>query len=110
MKRLIDDGHNVYIVTSSFYAGLKAKMEKVLFRYFPYIKWEQVIIVYDKSKIVGDVLIDDGPHNHSADRQLGILMDMPHNHNAELLPNMVRVSNMEQAYLEINKLAVRLEE
>lgn len=106
LKCLMDDGHNVYIVTSSYYDGLKAKMEKALFRYFPYIKWEQVILAHDKSQIVGDVLIDDGPHNHSADRKLGILIDMPHNQDAVLLPNMVRVSNLEQAYAEITKIVV----
>lgn len=81
LKRLIDDGHNVYIVTSSNYQTLKAKMEKVLFRFFPMIDWNHVIVTSNKQMIRGDVLVDDGLHNHVGGKYLKILMDAPHNRN-----------------------------
>lgn len=38
-------------------------MEDLLFRWFPFITWDQVIITSRKQFIKGDVLIDDGIHN-----------------------------------------------
>ena len=37
MRKLIADGHEVYVVTASDYQTLRAKMDKVLFRYFPFM-------------------------------------------------------------------------
>ena len=79
VKKLIDDGHRVYILTSSYYKSIVQKMEHVLFKYFPYITWNDVIIAHDKQMVRGDILIDDGVHNHEGGNHIGILMDAPHN-------------------------------
>lgn len=44
LQKLIADGHTVLIVTTSNYQTLAAKMEQVLFRYFPFLTWNDVII------------------------------------------------------------------
>lgn len=79
MQKLLDDGHDIYIVTSSNYPTLKTKMDKVLFKYFPFINWNHVIITSNKQMVKGDVLVDDGPHNLVGGDYLKIMMDAPHN-------------------------------
>lgn len=81
LKRIIDDGHEVYIVTAPNPHTLKAKMDKVLFRYFPFIHWDHVIVTSKKQLVQGDVRIDDGPHNLIGTNGLKILVDAPHNHS-----------------------------
>lgn len=39
LQKLIADGHTVLIVTTSNYQTLAAKMEQVLFHYFPFLTW-----------------------------------------------------------------------
>lgn len=79
LRRLIAAGHEIYIVTATYYKTLPAKMEEVLFRYFPYIDWEHVIITSNKQMIKGDILIDDGPHNLSGGDYYRILFEAHHN-------------------------------
>ena len=62
LKKLIDDGHTIRIVTASHYATVPAKIKRLLEMY-PYLKWEDVIVASDKSLIFGDIMIDDGTHN-----------------------------------------------
>lgn len=81
LKRLRDDGHEIFITTSSAYQTVPVKMERVLFRYFPGITWSQVILASTKQMIRGDVMVDDGPHNLEYGAYYKILMDAPHNRN-----------------------------
>jgi len=94
LKRLIDAGHEVYIVTNSHYKTVAPKMERVLFKYFPYLKWSQVILTAHKQMVRGDVLIDDGIQNLEGGEYEKILMDAPHNHEYNAEANgMYRVCN-----------------
>ena len=79
LQKLIADGHTVLIVTTSNYQTLAAKMEQVLFHYFPFLTWNDVIITAHKQLIKGDVLIDDGIHNLEGGDYFKILMTAPHN-------------------------------
>ena len=79
LKRLIDDGHTVYICTNSNYVTLKEKMDNMLFRFFPYLTWDNVIIMRDKQLLKADVLIDDGIHNLVGGDYEKILMTAVHN-------------------------------
>lgn len=79
LKWTIDQGHKVYIVTASDYRTISAKMEHVLFKHFPFIKWENVIITSNKQMIRGDILIDDAPHNLEGGDYVKILMSAGHN-------------------------------
>lgn len=81
IKKLIDDGHDVYIVTASTWQTLPSKMKNVLFKYFPFIHWDHVIVTHNKQLINGDILVDDGPHNLVDGNYWKILMDAPHNWN-----------------------------
>ncbi|MCQ2485945.1 MAG: hypothetical protein MJ168_11520 [Clostridia bacterium] len=104
LKKLIDDGNKVFIVTCAAYETLKIKMEEVLFRYFPYITWSDVIIASKKQLIKADYLVDDGIHNHIGGEYKSLLFTAPHNceYNAEA-NGMVRVNNWEEVYKYISE-------
>ena len=105
LRRLIDDGHEIYIVTATMYQTLPEKMDEVLFRYFPYIKWDHVIVTHNKHLIHGDVLIDDGPHNLSGGSYRKILFEAPHNREFdEASIGAVRVRNWEEAYEAVSRM------
>lgn len=104
LRRLIDDGHNVYVVTASYYVGLEEKMKAVLFRHFPFLTWKNVIITSDKQLVMGDVLIDDAPHNHVGGTYKSIVMDAPHNRGASV-DGAIFVKNWEEAYAAVRRIA-----
>lgn len=107
LQKLIADGHRVYIVTSSSYETLKTKIEVVLFRYFPFIKWEDVIVTSCKQLICGDILVDDAVHNLEGGAYYKILMDAPHNRDYDAEGNgMDRVKNWMGAYDIITQKAI----
>lgn len=97
IRKFINDGHEVYIVTATPYVSVPEKMDDLLFRYFPYISWDQVIITRNKQLIRGDVLIDDGVHNLEGGDYIKILMTAPHNREYDAEANgMIRVNNWKE--------------
>lgn len=99
LKRLMDEGHSVYIVTASMPKSAYHKTKRVLFKYFPYINPEQLIITANKQMIRGDVLVDDGVHNLLGGDYEKILMTAPHNIDFnEAAHNMYRANNWEEVY------------
>lgn len=106
LQKLIADGHTVLIVTTSNYQTLAAKMERVLFRYFPFLTWDDVIITAHKQLIKGDVLVDDGIHNLEGGDYFKILMTAPHNLYYDAGKNgMYRVTSWSDVYSAIQVLA-----
>lgn len=98
VKKIIDDGHDVFIVTSSYYKTIVQKMDCVLFTYFPYLTWDNVIITSHKQMVKGDVLIDDGIHNHDGGEYFSILMDASHNRKFDAEKHgMLRVKSWPEA-------------
>lgn len=105
LQKLISDGHEVFIVTNSPYQVMKAKMEQVLFRHFPFIDWKHVIITGSKPLIKGDVLIDDGVHNLLGGDYAKLLFTAPHNRSFDAEGNgMVRVNCWEEAYNAVSEI------
>lgn len=103
LKQLIEDGHSVYICTNTHYAILKDKLDRCLFKHFPFITWRKIITMRDKQMIRCDFLIDDGVHNIVGDYK-GLLIDMPHNRNFKA-DNVTRVYNFKEVYDIINEAA-----
>ena len=92
LKRLMDAGHDILIVTATPFVSVPEKIEGYLFRHFPFLSWDQVIITGRKQLIRGDVLIDDGVHNLEGGDYLRILMTAPHNVGYDAEANgMIRV-------------------
>ena len=105
VKKLKDDGHIVYVVTTSPYQVIHAKIEKVILKYYPYLTWKDVIITSNKKMIKGDVLIDDGVHNLLGGEYQKILMTAPYNKEFNAEENgMIRVRNWEEIYKAISEI------
>ena len=102
LKKLIDEGNDVFIVTAAWYKTIPPKVEKCLIKYFPFLKWEQVIVTSSKHLIKGDILVDDNPQNFVGGDYFGILFTAPHNLNFDdTKVDLIRVDNWKSAYLII---------
>ena len=105
LKYLMDKGHQVYVVTATEFENVPAKMERVLFRYFPFLSRDQVIITGNKQMIRGDVLIDDGIHNLEGGEYRKILFTAPYNKDYDAEANgMIRVHNWDEILRVINEM------
>lgn len=104
LKKLMDDGHKIIVVTSASPETVEAKLNKVLFKYFPYLTYKDVIISSQKQMIKGDILIDDAPHNLENGSYLKMLFDAPHNQTYET-QDTIRVHNWKEVYEAINYYA-----
>lgn len=105
LERLIKEGQDVYIVTSSHYSTVKPKFEAIIERYFPSIDWKHIIITNNKQMIKCDIMIDDGPHNLENGQYIRVLFDAPHNKTYPAEEHkMKRVYNWEEAYNLIKNL------
>ena len=109
VKKILEDGHNFYICTASYYKNLWYKFDNCLFRLFPFIDHQQMITTYNKQLINCDVMIDDALHNIKG-KYLGILFDMPHNRSFDDLMStkIERVTCWKQVYELITKIAEQL--
>ena len=106
LERLHNDGHEIYIVTSSNFHTIETKINEVLFVNFPFIDYEHVIIARKKQMIRGDIMIDDGPHNLIGGEYIKILMTAAHNRDFDAESNdMIRVHNWAEIYGIITQLS-----
>lgn len=109
LRKLIDEGHIVYIVTATFYQNIKIKIEWLLKNY-PFLKEDQVIVTSHKQLIKGDVLIDDAPHNLINGDYEKILFEASHNVEFdESTICAVRAKSWDDVYKEIHKIAMKEE-
>lgn len=107
LQRLIAAGHDIFIVTATYPESVPEKMNDLLFKYFPFLTWDQVIITRNKQMVRGDVLIDDGIHNLVGGDFVKLLMTAPHNKSYDAEANgMIRVNN----WNEIEAVIAALEE
>lgn len=107
LKQFIDDGHEVYIVTSTPYQSVQAKMDKLLFRYFPFLRWRNVIITSNKQLVAGDVLIDDAIHNLVGGPYQKVLFDALYNRDFDAEANgMIRA----HGWLEVKEIIAKMAE
>lgn len=105
LKKLYDEGYNIYIVTNTPYQVVKYKLEHVLFRYFPFIDWDHVILTKHKQLLKGDILIDDAPHNLIGGSYEKILFTAAHNRKYDAKAHgMIRVTSWEEIYDIIHRL------
>ena len=106
LRHFMDEGHEVYIVTATEIEHVPEKMRGLLFRWFPFLSWEQVIITARKQMIRGDVLIDDGIHNLEGGAYRKILFTAPHNRRYDAEAHgMTRVDSWEEAVRIIDEMS-----
>ena len=78
LKKLIEDGYDVYIVTATSHKVMNRKMNR-FFELFPFINPEQIITTKVKQMINVDLLVDDNPENLRGGFYNKILFHAPHN-------------------------------
>ncbi len=104
IKKLKEDGHNVILVTSAHPDTIPYKIS-FLKKYFPEIPFKDIIITSHKQMVIGDVLIDDAPHNLEGGNYLGLLFSYPHNKEYNTVgKNIKRVNNWKEIYNIIKNL------
>ncbi len=107
VEKLFSEGYNIFLCTSTDYRNIRAKYEYIVKRYFPYIKWSNVIVVNNKQMIQADYLIDDGIHNLENGNFIKILMTAPHNRNYDASANgMLRANSWKEVYELIHHFEV----
>lgn len=98
LKRLIDDGHEVLIVTAAIRETFGAKV-CMLQKLFPFLSSGQIVIEHNKQRLDGDILIDDAVHNLIGGRYRKILFHQPSNSNFdEREHDIMRVFNWKEVY------------
>ena len=107
LEYFISCGHKIVIVTAASYKSIYGKMEYCLFRNFPFIKWSDVIITSQKQLIKGDILIDDGVHNHEGGSYINILVDAGYNRDYDEKKNgMIRVHNWDEIRKVVDEICI----
>ena len=105
LKRLLDDGHEVYITTASDYRTASAKIMRLL-EMFPFLTERHIIIIKNKQILQGGVMIDDGLHNLIGGNYEKILFTKPHNQSFDAENSgMYRANNWQQVYALVNEIA-----
>lgn len=99
VRKIMKDGHKIFVVTASNPETIRYKMLHVFQRYFGYLSYESVIVTSHKQMVKGDILIDDAPHNLEGGDYFGLLMDAPHNQKYDEYENgFVRVYDWKDIY------------
>lgn len=105
LQRLMAAGHEIFIVTATEVESVPEKMNEVLFKYFPFLTRDRLIITSRKQMIRGDVLIDDGIHNLVGGSYRKLLMSAPHNQFYDAEANgMIRVHDWDEIEAVIARL------
>lgn len=109
VKKLIDDGFNVYLCTTTDYRNIKPKFEYIVQKHFPFIQWNKVIVASCKQMIKADFLIDDGVHNQEGGDYIKILVSTPYNQGYDAKSNgMIRSNNWKSIYNIVFELATAI--
>lgn len=103
VKQLIDEGFTVYVCTNSHYKTLKFKLDKVLFKYFPYLTENQIITMKDKHLLKCNILVDDNPKNLINGDYNKILFAAPHNATERENKAFFIANNWEDCYVKIHE-------
>lgn len=114
IKKLWNEGHDIYFVTSSLPQNLKKKIGHLArnLDFFPkdYV-WRHTINTQIKQLIRLDILCDDALFNLLGDKEyVSICMDMPYNQTSEHIPNFYRVYNWNDIYQEIKMIESLMKE
>lgn len=105
IKKLIEDGHDVFLCTSTDYRNIKYKFVGVIARLFPFIDWSHVIVANHKQMILGDIMVDDAPHNLENGNYIKILMTAPHNKSYDVTgKGIIRCNTWDEIYEVIDNL------
>ncbi len=97
-------GCKIKVVTSIPKRHIKMKAD-LLFRYFPYLTWENLVVTDNKQEVDGFVLIDDRVDNLLGGKYRKILITKPHNKSFKTWgTDIVRVTNTIEGIIRAVKM------
>lgn len=104
LNRLMEDGFDVYLTTSTHVTHLKDKYEYVINKYFPFIPENHIITIHRKQFLKGLVLVDDYIENLRDAEYRGILYTSQHNLdlNVDRYNGVQRAKNWADVYNQIH--------
>lgn len=83
LKKMIEDGHHLYIATASYPDSYFIKTTNCLLKHFDYLTPENIICIHDKFLLDGDILFDDYHENLRKFKGIKVLRDKPYNRNCD---------------------------
>ena len=98
MKRLNED-YNLVVATKTHYNLYKMKVE-LLLAYFPFLDYNQIICIGDKSLLNVDFLVDDCLDNLKGGKFTPIVLDAPYNRDSDYL----RAKDLKEVYELIKEI------
>ena len=114
LKRVWNEGHEIYFVTSSLPQNLKKKIGHLArsLDFFPKdFVWRHTINTQYKQIIKLDIHVDDALFNLLGDREYAsICVDMPYNQTSEHIPNFYRAYNWDDIYQKIKMIESLIKE
>lgn len=81
LKKLIKNGHNIYLATATDVVNFEWKCEW-LSAFYPFIHTDNIIRIMDKSLLKTDVLIEDNIENLTSNICERICLDYPYNRSS----------------------------
>lgn len=111
LKKLVDDGHKVYIVTATAPENFSWKIQWIK-KYFPFFNPNNVIRMMDKSLFKCDVLIDDCLDQLLAHKMCyRVCLDYPWNRDiTDFIYDIRRCTNWKEILEAINQIKKEKEE
>ena len=104
LKKLIDDGYDVYFVTSTPPSEVRMKANWIK-QNFPYISPKNIIYAENKSVFAGDFFIDDNTyHIVNSECKHKFMFAQPWNEYCTLPKNTIRVYDWDQIYKQIKSI------
>ncbi|WCK56981.1 hypothetical protein PP175_27715 (plasmid) [Aneurinibacillus sp. Ricciae_BoGa-3] len=102
IQKLIEDGHNVVIATSSSKNGIMDKIDWFE-EHFPFIPFQNIIPITRKDLLKGDIMLDDAPHNLKTSQcRYPVIFDNYWNRNTEgsyaFLKGLKRIYSWKEFY------------
>lgn len=99
LNKLIEDGHDVKLITATVVESMPIKTEWIL-KHFPYLNKNDIWMVFDKNWINADILLDDYIKNLEGGSYIGVCYSQPWNK----IYAGLRVNNWKEFYKLINEM------
>jgi 5'(3')-deoxyribonucleotidase len=104
LKKLKEDGHEIYVATASYPNSYFIKTEYCLLKHFDFLTPKDIICINNKSLLKGDVLFDDYHENLRNFSGIKVLRNKPYNINVDTPYVDFRVDDWSEFYEIIQEL------
>ena len=104
LKKLVDEGNEIYVATSSYPLSFWVKTEYCLFKHFDFLTPQNVICINNKALLKGDLLFDDYHENLRRFRGIKVLRDKPYNRDCDESCFHFRINDWEELYNIIEEI------